>query len=300
MNSQSKWIARIICAAGMLTTMLACSKSSDEDNRPILAVSIEPQRQLLEQLAGDHFRVITIMPPGTNPETYDPTASSKVDLDRSKAYFMIGFLTFETNLGASLDDKATKVVDTSEGITPIYGTHSHNHSHAQFLPGVDDDDEIDADPHTWTSLMNLKTMARTMSNTLVELDSQHADEYAQRLQSVEQHLDSLDNAFQTRLAAAPKKSFVVMHPSFSYFARDYGLKQISISHEDKELSVKNLTAIIDSIRGNGIKVFFYQADMDSRHTQTIANSVDARQVQINPTAYDWESQMTLLVDELTK
>ena len=59
----------------------------------------------------------------------------------------------------------------------------------------------------------------------------------------------------------------VWHPSLSYFARDYGLEQISLGTEGKEMSAKSLTEAIDKARDKGVGVFFFQKEYDSRQAE---------------------------------
>ena len=72
--------------------VVLCGCGGRENGRPVLTVSIEPQRALLEDIVGDRFEVQTLLTSGANPETFEPTMRARMDVDKSKAYF-IGFLT---------------------------------------------------------------------------------------------------------------------------------------------------------------------------------------------------------------
>ena len=67
--------------------LTACSsrpgKTADADERPLITVTIEPLRYFTEALAGDRFRVVSMVPKGASPETYDPTPNQLVDLSES-------------------------------------------------------------------------------------------------------------------------------------------------------------------------------------------------------------------------
>ena len=60
-----------------------------------LTVSIEPLRYFTEIIAGDKFQVISMVPEGSNPETYDPTPQQLVTLNKSCAFLRIGYIGFE-------------------------------------------------------------------------------------------------------------------------------------------------------------------------------------------------------------
>jgi zinc transport system substrate-binding protein len=270
----------------------AC-KADDSDSRPVLAVSIEPQRYILEQIVGDDYRITVMMPNGENPETFEPSMSKHIDVANAQAYFTIGNLPFETTIAAS-SPTGLNIVCTSQGIVPVYGTHAHAHAH------TDGATDHTADPHFWVSVANARTMARNMLQAILELKPDSAQVYIDRFNRYDAHLDSLNQTFASRLSNIPSKAFLVWHPSLSYFARDYSLEQIAIGQENKDASLSALRSTIDEARADSVKVFFYQRDLDDRQAETINAEIGSRLIPILPTSYQWEQQLTNIVDELTR
>src|SRR5690554_3685595 len=109
---------------------LSCSASKRDgvDDKELLTVTIEPQRYFLNQIAGDIFRINTLVPPGTSPETYEPAPSVMLEMAKSKIYFKVGDLGFERAWSSRLSDNNpdVKVVDCSAGIE-LMGGHIHDH-----------------------------------------------------------------------------------------------------------------------------------------------------------------------------
>lgn len=267
----------------ILAIVLCCCARHSDSGKPLLAVSIEPQRMMLEELAGDHFDVVSILANGANPESYDPTISQRRQAEDAKAYFAIGHLPFEATLEKSLSGK--KMIDTSAGISLLFDTHAHASGH-------------EADPHVWTSYRNAKIMASNMLDALVEIDPGHADEYRERYAGMALRLDSLDAVTAAALARHP--AFAVWHPSLSYFANDYGLHQIAVGQESKEASPASLRDAIDHARADSVRVFFYQKEYDSRQAQNISDIIGSRLVTFNPLAYDWEQELTSITNALAE
>lgn len=285
--------------AAYLTALCGCSGS--ESSAPTIAVSVEPQRFLLEQLAGDKFNVVTLMKPGANPETFEPTMKTRLALDCASAYFYVGGLPFEHALLQSATD--IPVLESTTGIVPLYGTHSHHHhEHHEHHDGECSHEESgeEADPHVWTSVRNAKVMADNMARGLIALDPADSCIYKSRLQSLMARLDSLDSSIASRLEQGNASCFMVWHPSLGYFARDYGLEQLSVGWESKEPSASALRRAIDQARSHGAKVFFYQREFDTRQTQAMTSQLGLRTVTIDPLSYDWQHQMNIITDELVK
>ena len=213
-----------------LAVLTACSGSHKaSDDRPTVTVSIAPQAWLLEAIAGDSVNINILLGSGANPETYEPSINTIKTASQSDAMMLSGALGFETQLAERLSSNNPQlaIVDTSKGIEPIYGTHSHgDHTHANDIP----------DPHTWTSVRNARTIACNMLATLIKIDPDNQSYYTARAERLDHRLDSIDRTIKSRLDSIPVKSFLVWHPSLSYYARDYGLEQISIGSEGRETS----------------------------------------------------------------
>lgn len=279
-------IAALLPATGCASR---AGSADDASGRPSVTVSIPPQAWLLKAIAGDSVTVNTLMPAGTNPETFEPGVSTIMNASSSDLLMLSGNLGFETTLAGriSSNNPDIKVVDTSAGIEPVYGTHSHGtHIHTV------------ADPHTWTSVRNARVIAANMLDALVDIDPDRADYYRERAGRLDAHLDSLDTAIAGRLDSLSVKAFMVWHPSLSYFARDYGLEQITLGAEGRETTIRGAREVIDNASRHGAKVLFVQADFDSARARSLVTETDATLITINPLDPDWEAQINIIADAL--
>ncbi|MCC8117738.1 MAG: zinc ABC transporter substrate-binding protein [Bacteroidales bacterium] len=288
----------------------ADAESQPVEVRGTLAVSIEPQRKILEELVQGRYEVVTMLGQGANPETYDPTVQQKMKASKADAYFMVGYLPFEETVTKDLP-KNVRISNTSLGIPPVIGTHSHAQSHnvAEALnpkksirhKKTDDEDlHLETDPHVWTSINNGKMIASNMVDMLTIIDPDSAKMYKRNYQRMVQRLDSLNRVITNKVSGAGLPAFAVWHPSLSYFARDYGLEQISVGQESKEASIGNIASVIKQARADSVRVFFYQKEFDSRQAESISKEIGARMVQISPLDYEWETEIMHIADELVR
>lgn len=289
-------LTALAATATLTAAVLVGCASKHDDGRQLLAVSIEPERFLLEQIAGPDYRVVTVLDPGANPETFEPSMRKRADIAEAQAYFAIGDLPFENQLRAGAD--GAKMVSVSDGIQPVYGTHdqcgNHDHEHEH------EHEKGNGDPHTWTSVKNARIMARNMYRKLSQLNPAKQAEFKKRYDVLDSRLDSFDRALTAQLAPLRGNSFVVWHPSLSYFARDYGLNQISIGWESKEASPSALRTAIETGRQSGAKIFFLQREFDSRQARGLNSEMGMTEVVIDPMSYDWMQQINLIANELSK
>lgn len=288
-------ISRYLIYTIFAATLFSCAGTGKDGDKPIITVSIEPQRQILESLAGDEYDIISILSRGANPETFDPSMSQRAAAAKSVAFISTGAFPFERTLSEALTEQQ-KYFDCSEGIEKIYGTHDHCHAYESH----DHDHEGDPDPHVWSSTVNVRIMAANMANALAELNPANKAIYSARLDSLGHVIDKLDDMISSQLAETGIKAFVIWHPSLSYFARDYGLRQISVGQESKEISPLRLREIIDEAKADSVRVFFFQKEFDSRQAAGINSKIGSRLIVIDPLAYDWMSQLKRIADELSR
>lgn len=290
MRKQDIPIYLITCVLSLLGLAMTACGGHDASDVPVLVVSVEPQRALLEQIVGDHYKVETLLSRGANPETFEPTVATRMKVEKTPAFFATGVLPFESSLLSKMQD--INVVNTSDGIRLMYGTHGHGHGN--------DAHEAVPDPHVWASIRNARIMAENMADAMQKIDPTNAKYYRDNYTRLAARLDSLDTDMTRRFAdrAGVDTVFAVWHPSLSYFARDYNLEQLAVGFENKEISPRHLAQMACETTEHGVHVFFFQSNMDSRQAETLNRAMGARMVEINPMAYDWDKQLKTVADAL--
>lgn len=275
----------LLLAMSVVLASCTGNKQKKENSEKVITVTIEPLRYLTEQIAGDKFKVVSMVPKGSSPETYDPTPQQLVKLGDSKAYFRIGYIGFEkTWLDRLLENTPhMQVFDTSKGVDLIYDTHQH---------GEGDDVHIHegVEPHIWNSPINAQIIAKNILLALTKMDKENEEYYTERYNALDKQLEKTDSIVKEELKGADKV-FMIYHPALSYFARDYGLKQISIEAGGKEPSPVHLKNLINESRKEGVEVIFVQQEFDVRNAELIAKETGAKIVPINPLSYDWNEEM---------
>ncbi len=282
----------------MVVALLTQGCGGSNSGKPVITVSLEPQKYFLDKIVGDKMDVSCLLSKGGNPENYEPTMNDLMTLEKSVAYLKMGNVGFEQILVDKLkqNNRELPIYDMSKGIDFITGTHDccdhHHHEGEHHHHGGD------IDPHTWTSVKNARVIARNMYDVVVKIDSKNADYYKTNYDKLVASLDSLDNYATSKLASHKGEAFLVWHPSLSYFARDYGLEQITIGQIGKELSAQQLQEQIDNARNHKASVFFFQQEFDSKQASVVNDQIGATMITINPLSYDWEAEIRRIVDAI--
>lgn len=271
-----------------LIVLLSGCASATSDKLPVLTVSIEPLRYVVEAVAGDKYQVSTIMPQGGSPETYEPTPRQMVNMAGSIIIFRAGTLGFEQTKLPDLAQANPDIPLVDLGKT-IEGIASEDHGH---------DGEESIDPHTWMSPDNLAIMAENACSALCTADSSNATYYYKRLQTFKKKMDSLDLQIRNILKPVKKRTFLIYHPALGYFAQTYGLKQLAVEHDGKEHSATRLKSLLNLCRTQNVECVFVSKEHSGQAARRLAEELKARVVEINPLAYDVPSQFLLIANSL--
>ena len=283
-----------------LVFFFVVSCNSHTEDEATISVTIEPQRYFAEMIVGDNFKINTIVPPGTSPETYDPTPSQMVALGKSTLYFKVGHLGFENAWGSTLAENNANVtvVNTSNEIILIDGgDHNIEIGEHHHLEGHD---HSGIDPHTWSSPKCALIMAENMLNALVMADVENQTIYRANFKVLQEKIIETDLKITSLLENAPVRSFIIYHPALGYFARDYNLTQYSIELDGKSPSPQQLKNMIDFAHEQGIKTIFVQKGFDMKNAESLANEVGASIHSIDPLSYNWSEELIKIAEILAK
>lgn len=292
MKKLRAYLLYIICIGWgwSCTRQPASSDNSKEHSRQIITVSIEPLRYLTEQIAGNVFQVVTFVPKGSNPETYEPTPEQMAKLGNSVMYFGISDLGFERTWLDRLVQTAPEVtfIDVTEKIRRMQGHfHGNNSSH-----------QHGTDPHVWTSPTNMQLIAQHICTALSKADTVHAESFRENLRKVQDDIQTVDDSIQHLLAGTSIRTFLIYHPTLTYYAHDYGLEQLAIENDGKEPSPRHLTDLINQCKEKQVKTVFVQQEFDRKNAELIAKETGTDITYINPLAYDWKQEMLKIAQTL--
>ncbi|MBZ4687905.1 MAG: transporter substrate-binding protein [Clostridiales bacterium] len=287
-----------ILFSGCSTGSTAADKSRPatteaNDKKPAVAVSIVPQATFVKAVAGDLVDVVTMIPPGNSPTNYAPSPRELTQLSEASLYFSIGVPTEKANILPKLADfnKNLKVVDLARHVAEVYPERYFDSAEEQDEPAddhhreqVEDHHHSGRDPHIWLSPKRVQVMVQVIADRLSEIDPGNKDTYQKNAQSYQELLSQVDRKIKTVLSGVTNKTFLVYHPVFGYFADDYGLKMVAIEKHGKEATIEHMQEVIDLAKQKNIKVIFYQAEIDSKQAQTIAEEIGGKTLQVAPLA----------------
>jgi zinc transport system substrate-binding protein len=267
-------IAIILC---FILILSSCSNEnatlSNSSTKIKVVVSFNAMAEFAQVIGKDKIDIQIIIPDGTEPHNYEPTAMDLKGLSNARVFVYngLGMEKWATQALQAVDNKNLIIVDASKGCTPIRNIDTE-------LIKNDGQD----DPHLWISLKGAEIEARNIKDALVKADPSGKAYYEKNYLDFHNLLEQLFNEYKSKLSSIKNKNFVTGHAAFAYLCRDFGLKQNSVEDvfAEGEPSAKKLTELVDYCKQNNIKTIFVENMASPKVSEMLANAVGAKTVKI--------------------
>lgn len=239
-----------------------------------------------------------MIPPGYSHVDYPLSPRQIVALSEARLYIAVGHPAFEfetVRLFPFFDSlPRLQVVNMSEGLESLPGWH-HGGAASESPSGHDE-----GDPHVWVAPQTVEIAARNIARALIRIDPRHAAEYRANLRAFEGDVALLDREIRARLARVRGGRFMVYHPTWGYFAREYGLQEIAIENEGKEPSAARLIQLVELARRDGVRAVFVQGGFPRKSALVIADAVGGRVGLADPQDRDWLGNLRRVAAEFER
>ncbi len=252
-------------------------------SKPIVFVSILPQAEFVERIAGDRLKVNVLIGKGANPHNYEPTPRQVFELGKAKIWFTIG-IEAERGLIPKISsiNKSLKIVYLTNGIKyRLIEEHEHEDEEENH------EEERPFDPHIWLGYKEVKII---LSNTLSILTKEFPEDKGFFEKNYEGYIREIDNTFgelASKLKGLKGKTIIVYHPAFGYFFDNFGIIQKPVEIKGKEPTQKDIVNLINFARKENIKVIFVQKQFSKNAAKTIAKAINGRVIEIDPLEKEW-------------
>lgn len=271
-------VARVARAATIAACALLALPAAPAAAAPVrVAVSIPPQKWLVEQVAGPHAAVSVLVDAGQSPENFSPSPRQVADLQQAEAYFSVG-VAFELGLLPRL--RAMPGAPRIAGRRPLSERH-----------GTHGDDE---DPHAWLDPREAAAFADTVCRVLTDLAPSRAAGFAAGRDALQARLAALDAECAALLQGCRGREFFVFHPAYGHFAGRYGLVQVAVEDHGHEPGARHLAEVIERAKAAGARTILVQPQFPQRSADAVAAAVGARLVVADPLPTDYEAGLRSL------
>lgn len=264
-----------------LILISGCSRKKTDPDKAKIAVSILPLAEFVEKIGGEFVSITVMVPPGASPHAFEPKPSQMVELSKADMYVKVGTpIEFELAWMEKITgiNKNMMVVNASKGISLESTELKHDHDesddhHNHHVGGLD--------PHTWLSPKNAIIMVENIYEGLASLFPDKQKTFEKNKIDYVNELINLDKEIKEKLRNKESRKFMVYHPAWGYFAREYHLEQISIENEGKAPTAAGIQHLIEQAKENSIRIIFASPQFDTNNAELIAREIGGKVILVS-------------------
>lgn len=244
---------------------------------PVVA-SIFPITDMVRQIGGEYVDVVTAIPAGAGPHTFEPKPSLIKKIFRARIFFMVGIdLEFWAEKFIKLSENHLTAIVLSEGVSLIYNTAEHHHGNSGHHDNC-------ANPHIWLDPEIAKSIIDKITIGLCKIDDKHSEYYKQRSKAYLNNLYELHLLISRTVEKFRIRKYVALHPSWDYFARQYGLECVGIieTAPGRNPTPKQIGKIVSNIKKHKIRAVFAEPQLNPKVAEVIAEEADIKVILLDP------------------
>lgn len=256
----------------------ACGKQTTDttsDRSLTVVTTFYPMYEFTKQVVGSEGTVSLLIPAGTEPHDYEPSAKDMAKIVQADAfvYNSDALESWVDQVSDNIDTKKTAVIQAAKGITLLDEAEEE---------GLDTHDHV-KDPHVWLDPVLAKQEVVTIAEQLSKKYPAKKAVFMSNAAAYTQKLDQLHQSYEQAFASAKNKTFVVQHAAFGYLAKRYGLTQAAISgvSSDQEPSPSKLAELNAYVQKHDVQVIYMEDNASSKVAETLAQETNVSLAVLN-------------------
>lgn len=260
-------IALAVLVAALATAGCGATGSPPPSGGPLAVVATTTVlADLVANVGGELVNVTSLVPRNGDVHTFAPSPADVRRVAEARLIVMNGL---------GLDDWLEELIrNAAARDAPVVVL-------AEDLPGVEliaggdtDHDDGAFNPHLWLAVPYAILYVDRIEAALAAADPANAAAYAAGADAYAERLRDLDARVRAEIDTIPAASrrIVTFHDAFPYFAREYGIEVVGVAVEapGQEPSAAQIAALVEAIRGAGVKAIFSETQFPSELVRRIA------------------------------
>ena len=237
-----------------------------------VVATIFPIADIVRQIGDDAVEVVTLLPPGASPHTFEPTPAQMRAVAEARVFVRVGAgLDSWTEKLLAARSPALAVVTLTDGVRllsltgePAAETAAGGHA---------------GDPHIWLDPVLVRDqVVPAISMALTEAAPAQRNVFETGAAAFRVALTRLDADLQALLAPLPHRNFIGFHAAWRYFGERYGLHQVAVveAFPGKEPSARDIAAVVEKGRAAHVRAILIEPQMNPRVAEQIARDCGAQ------------------------
>lgn len=278
-----KTISYIIIFAGFF--LFGCTV---ENQNPKIVTTIYPFKAIIEEIVGNKIEVISILPAGSDPHTYEMLPSDFKVIQQSTAFFYGAEALDGWAAKINVNNKVEMLKLVPDEFLIQIKVHNHfddhNHAHNHNLNRVADEESLGTDPHFWVDPLTVKAMLPVLLKELIQIDPENENIFNSNTELFSGKLLKMDSLLRIETSDIKHRNVFTAHPFYSYFFERYnffvaGSIEIAPGYHSTPKDIKQL---MDLVKKQNVKAIFTHKQHSDKPAKVLAESTGIREYELDP------------------
>ena len=214
--------------------------------------------------------ITTMVKPGGDPHTYEPTTQDIEKMQSADAVFSSG-VHLEAKMLTQLESLGSKHIAVGNKI-----------DQSELLPWPEKDEQGNDlhDPHIWNSTKIWQQVVTLMAEHLKTINPGKSADYDKNAEAYKKQIQETDTwaKEQTEKIPADRRVLVTGHDAFNYFGRAYNIEihATDFVSSDADLSADEISELADLIATHKLPVIFQDNLKNPQAIQSLKEAVAAK------------------------
>lgn len=248
----------------------AAREAASVADKPVVVVSIYPLADWVREVAGEAVEVYTLLPPGANPHSFEPTPEIAARAAQASLRLVIGLGLDEW--AQSLQTPRATTLVLSEGLETVPMAADH--------PG----EASGPNPHLWMDPVRAAEMVARLVPALVRIAPAHREEIERRAEEYQAQLQALGEELAKACQPYAGRRVITMHNAYDYFLLRCGLptEKVVTPFPGKEPSIQYLQELAAWARQQEVRVIFAEPVFSPKLAEVLAREIDGQVLLLDP------------------
>ena len=270
-----KKILPIIIILSLLLS--SCGTKLDEESGKVqVYTTFYAMQGFAKAVAHDKADVTSIVPVGTEPHDFEPTAADIAKISKADMFIYHG---------AGMDDWAADIAETlPESVTVVCASE-----------GIE---QTGDDPHLWLSPETAKKELDTIYKHFLAVDKDGTDTYLANITDYSAKIDALQKEYEA--ASLNGKILFVTHGAYGYLCNDYGMEQVALEGiaGESDPSPAQMAEFVENLQATGAKAIFYDPLEGDKIAKAVAREAGVDALELYTFEGDSEGRDYLTIMQL--
>lgn len=268
---QAQFRSILTRGAGILFLIFLFSGCGSEtapssDEKPFLVTTTHLIRDAVQQIAGDHVQVISLMGPGVDPHLYRATPGDFRQMEEADLILYHG-LYLEGRLSEILARLGHRAVAVTRSIPESDLLTAAEYGGAY-------------DPHIWFDIHLWIQVVKEIKMLLTLHVPEKESYFENRKNEYLQELDALHEWAIIRLSEIPRdrRILITAHDAFRYFGRSFNMKVKGLQglSTTAEIGVRDVSEMVNLIIQQQIPAIFVESSVSTRSIESVLGGARSR------------------------